>query len=48
MMDGVENKSTSIPNYTMLILSYQHIQPNKLECNAQIGIIRMEHLSVVE
>ena len=42
MLGGAGNKLDSIPNYTLLILSYQQIQLDKLGWSTRTNIIRLK------
>ena len=41
-MGGTENKPYSIQNYTLLMLSYHEIQPDKLKWSTVTAIIKMK------
>ena len=47
-LGGAKNKSYTIQNYTLLILSYQQIQLDKLRWNTIIDIIRMKRLKATQ
>ena len=45
MLGGAGNKLDSIPNYTLLILSYQQIQLDKLGWSTRTDIIKLKRLN---